>query len=152
MKPTPQQLIDGVRNRLRNAIAPEVTSAHGQAEVRRVMAVLRDLDWNEAAFILMRETGTLAQILADADAWLSSDPARARALGFSQTTLLSAMTPPQTFAEAYAQHAACLAALAGLIGTLSRASSSSARPYEAEISRLRADIALRLGELHARQR
>jgi hypothetical protein len=152
MKPTPQQLIDGVRSRLREVIAPELVSDHARAEIRRVMAVLRDVDWNDAAFITMRENVALEGILADVNAWIEADAARAQALGLTSTPGSIAADSPRSFAECDARNRACRAALAGMIRALSMARSDTKPSWQPELSRLRADIARRLAELHARPR
>lgn len=62
MRPTPEELANGIRALLRE-IAPEITSSRGLRYLRRVMATLRDVRWNEAGFDLLAENAALARML-----------------------------------------------------------------------------------------
>ncbi len=62
MRPTPDELANGIRALLRE-IAPEITSPKGVRHLRRVMATLRDARWNEAGFDLLADNAVLADAL-----------------------------------------------------------------------------------------
>src|SRR3546814_11159057 len=55
MKPSTNEIIAGVRNLLRKEIAPVADSEQAALTLRRIMVVLRETDWDEAAFHLLRE-------------------------------------------------------------------------------------------------
>ena len=76
MKPTPNQMADGIRALLRETVFPQTESNEVKLDLRRVMAVLRDTDWNEFAFSLLRENAALARLAAQATEWSAAQPSR----------------------------------------------------------------------------
>lgn len=72
MRTTPEAAIEGVRRLLREAIGPELTSEQAVFTLRRIMAVLRETDWNDAGLALIRENEMLQalglEILAEGEA------------------------------------------------------------------------------------
>lgn len=69
MKPTPNQMVDGMRALLRESVLPRIESDEATADARRIMVVLRDTDWNEFGFALLRENAALAGLAAQALEW-----------------------------------------------------------------------------------
>lgn len=63
MTPAPNDLIASVRNLLRDVVATELQTDVARARLRQVMALLRDVDWNDAALVLWRENTALADLL-----------------------------------------------------------------------------------------
>ena len=74
MTPTPNQTMEGVRNLLRTSIAPELQSEQARFHLRKIMAVLRETDWEEAAFALMRENENLLGLIDVLAAWVAAYP------------------------------------------------------------------------------
>src|SRR3546814_2538762 len=62
MKPSPNEIIAGVRNLLRKEIAPVADSEQAALTLRRIMVVLRETDWDEAAFHLLRENAVFQEL------------------------------------------------------------------------------------------
>lgn len=112
MTPSPNQLIKGVRDLLRTSIGPELQSEQARFHLRKVMAVLRGTDWDEAAFALAREVAALQGVIAEASAWVAAHPQ----YGLSAPdAALPGDAHLQGFALVQANHAACRRALAGFI-------------------------------------
>lgn len=63
MKPTPNELISGVRKLLKEEVGPELEGSTGITALKKIMSVLRDIDWNEAGFRLIAENDQLLQLL-----------------------------------------------------------------------------------------
>lgn len=76
MRPTPAEIIVGVRRILREVVEPDVKSDYARAAVRDVRAVLAQVDWDDAGVRLLRENATLHRILLDCRDWISTDAAR----------------------------------------------------------------------------
>jgi hypothetical protein len=64
MRPTPAEIIQSVRALLRERIGPAVNS-EAEADLKRVMAALRECRWNEAAFDLLRENTVLTKLIEE---------------------------------------------------------------------------------------
>jgi hypothetical protein len=80
MRPTPNQLIRGIRDLLRQSVAPEVVSDQGILSLRKIMGILREFDWDEAAFVLSRENDALRAMACEIVAWSDEDARRSVAL------------------------------------------------------------------------
>jgi len=84
MRTTPEAAIEGVRRLLREAVGPELTSEQAVFTLRRIMAVLRETDWNDAGFALFRENEMLQalglEILASRGESRPVDPEPLRAI------------------------------------------------------------------------
>jgi hypothetical protein len=94
MRPSPQELAEGIRGLLREAGA-EVTSLKGKQALRRAMVALRDQAWNEAAFDLMSENALVAGLIGETSQWLEKEgapPADASPAGEAG--------PPRSYEEA----------------------------------------------------
>jgi hypothetical protein len=74
MMPTPNEIARGIRELLRQDIAPEMKGERAVASLRKIMAILRDVDWDDAAFRLMRENAQLEAIAEDILAWIGAAP------------------------------------------------------------------------------
>jgi hypothetical protein len=72
MRPTPNELIAGVRDLLRDSIGPQLHAPAVVTDLKRVMAILRDLDWNEAGFALLAENRELFGLLGEIEDWVLS--------------------------------------------------------------------------------
>lgn len=98
MRPTPDELANGIRALLRE-IAPEITSPKGVRHLRRVMATLRDARWNEAGFDLLANNAVLADAL---DAVRAAPGAKAAIAGLRADidALLAETAAPVSFAAA----------------------------------------------------
>ncbi|GAA1651721.1 hypothetical protein [Georgenia ruanii] len=80
MRPLPSEVIAGVRQILKETIAPELTSAHARSRLEEVRAVLAQVDWDDAAFALARRNRALADALRRIEDWRSGDPRRAETI------------------------------------------------------------------------
>lgn len=80
MRPTPGEVIAGVRRILRDVVAPEVSSDYARAELRSVLAVLGQVDWDDGPLRVLQDNNDLRALLGRCTAWIRSEPARARAL------------------------------------------------------------------------
>lgn len=78
MRPTPAETIAGVRRILRDVVEPEVGSEYARSRLREVRAVLAQIDWDDAALHLRRQSDAMLELLAETRAWIDADPARAR--------------------------------------------------------------------------
>ncbi|MFN2538767.1 MAG: hypothetical protein ABR549_11580 [Mycobacteriales bacterium] len=94
-RPSPQEVVDGIRRTLDDVIAPELTSEHARQRLAEVRAVLAQLDWNDAGLQLAQRTARLRALLA-------------RAGGDAD---LVDQSPADTWAGLAAQHDAYAAAL-----------------------------------------
>lgn len=101
MRPSPDEVIAGVRAILKQDIAPAL-SPPAQAQFKRVMAVLRDGRWNEAAFDLLRENAEFSRLARDCAASLDRESDLPGGLGSLSESLRVAADhqPPTSFAEA----------------------------------------------------
>ncbi len=101
MRPSPDEVIAGVRAILKQDIASALPPA-AQPQLKRVMAVLRDGRWNEAAFDLLRENATFARLASDCAARLDREDGLPVGLSSLSATLRDAAEhrSPTSFAEA----------------------------------------------------
>lgn len=77
MRPTPAEVIDGVRRILKDVIEPELGSEYARSRLREVRAVLAQVDWNDAAATVFTEQERYAAALATAGEWAAAAPGRA---------------------------------------------------------------------------
>jgi hypothetical protein len=77
MKPLPSEVITGVRRILKETIAPELTSDHARSRLDEIRAVLAQVDWDDAGFVLAARNRSLAEVLGRIDEWRAGDPDRA---------------------------------------------------------------------------
>jgi hypothetical protein len=76
MKITNNQMIGNIRSILRDVVMPEMQSELARARLRSVLATLRDVDWDDAPFALMRENEALQALV---DGWSRDAAPRALA-------------------------------------------------------------------------
>lgn len=88
MRPAPHEIIAAMRDLLRENVAPEVTSEEGKLALRRIMAVLRDVNWDDLTLAMARENRELAAMAEVAGEWIGADPGRTK----DGSTLLSEIT------------------------------------------------------------
>lgn len=72
MKPRPSEIIAGIRTILAETIAPELTSDHARSRLSEIRAVLAQVDWDDAGFVLESRTSVLAERLAQARHWVGA--------------------------------------------------------------------------------
>lgn len=111
MRPTPAEIAGSMRALLREQMGR--TADPDLVPLKRVMAALRDMRWNDAAFDLMAETADLADLID----WClseSGEDAGARAA----LDAYRAAPVPRSFAEANAANAALRGVLVALIDRL----------------------------------
>jgi hypothetical protein len=111
MRPSPSELIAGVRRVLKEEIEPAVTSEHARARLREIRAVLAQLDWDDATVNLADANDALLSALHSVAEWRDADPARARV--FSPIALPGvagrSLAEQQLLADQLAAQAASLA-------------------------------------------
>lgn len=118
MKPTPNQIVDGIRALLRESVLPGTESEQVKADLRRIMAVLRDTDWNEFAFALLRENAALAELAQQAIEWNTAQPAREACFGLLPASLQASvlgLSRDDSFARAQQRNLDLRQALADFI-------------------------------------
>lgn len=136
MRPEPNELIAGIRAVLRETIGPELAGSPAVAALRRIMVILKETDWNEAAFLVRDENRVLADIAGAVEAWL-------RASGFPAAALPD-LAPggdaEGSFRAIAARNAALRGALADFVSGV--AADERARSPEARALRKRMAAAL----------
>ncbi|MBX3595037.1 hypothetical protein [Sphingomonas sp.] len=129
MKPTPDELIRGVRDLLRQ-IGPELVSAEAKAALKRAMYVLRETAWEDEGFALMRENVVLAAMIDRVRAWHGEGAAPTR------------IETPTSFGDARGTNMYLRCDLARLLDEL------AAQPLDASAA-LRGELARSLAALRA---
>ena len=76
-RPTPGEIIDGVRRILRDVIEPAITSEHAASKLRDVRDVLAQVPWDDLPAIEQGHRAATAQAIGLALIWQSDDVARA---------------------------------------------------------------------------
>lgn len=74
MRPTPAELISGVRRILRDVIEPDLSSEYAKARLGEIRAVLAQFDWDDAGIATLRETDALGELLSECRDWMGSEP------------------------------------------------------------------------------
>jgi hypothetical protein len=121
VRPTPAEVISGVRRILRDVVEPEVGSEFARSRLREVRAVLAQVDWDDAALQVRRDRDTLRALNAESRAWMLADPARAAAFeGLASPITPSDGPEPEPFTDLNASYAAEAALLAEVSGALAR--------------------------------
>lgn len=72
MRPSPADVITGVRRILKDVVGPEVASEYARSRLAEVRAVLAQVDWNDAALRLRQDVLVQRQLLAEIDRWRSA--------------------------------------------------------------------------------
>lgn len=99
MRPTPEEVIVAVRALLKSDIAPH-QPAPAQLQLKRVMAVLRDGRWNEAAFDLMHENTVFAGLARSSAARLEMEGNGSLEQLARELAASADIEQPRSFAEA----------------------------------------------------
>ncbi|WP_216892261.1 hypothetical protein [Nocardia alni] len=66
MRPSPSEVVAGIRAILAETIAPELTSEHARSRLAEIRAVLAQIDWDDAGFTLASRSDELARCLGAA--------------------------------------------------------------------------------------
>lgn len=143
MRPSPNQLVSAIRDVLRDSIAPELKGERAILNLRKVMSVLREVDWDDAAFQLATENDALRELASEGLRWIDAQSggragnadAADLILGF-----LSTAERPRTYAELAQANVAGRTALAALIEAASRRKSDSAAELRARLARALASL------------
>lgn len=77
MKPSPSEVIAGVRQILKETIEPELQSDHARSRLQEIRAVLAQVDWDDAAYVLTERNRVLLDALQRVERWRGSSPAGA---------------------------------------------------------------------------
>ena len=64
MRPSPQELVDGIRRVLKEVVEPELTSDHARQRLAETRAALAQVDWDDVGLLLAQRTSFLREILA----------------------------------------------------------------------------------------
>jgi hypothetical protein len=144
MRPTPNQIIRGVRDLLREDIAPELGSERAVISLRKIMSILRDLDWNEASFRMRRENAELRTLGEEVLSWIDESTPRRLTFEAALEALNAArrFRDPDSFAQLNDENLAHRRAIAAFVETASRgAAPESAREGVAMRKRIAAKFA-----------
>lgn len=76
MRPTPAEVIAGVRRILKDVVEPSVSSGYARSALDQVRAVLAQVDWNDASTTLAGEADELIALSARAVEWIGVSDAR----------------------------------------------------------------------------
>src|SRR5690349_18226808 len=87
MRPTPAEVILGVRRILKDVIEPEVGSEYARARLAEVRAVLAQVDWDDSLTTLARDNATVADLARRAGSWIRADARRQDVFGTSAGAL-----------------------------------------------------------------
>jgi hypothetical protein len=121
VRPTPAEVIAGVRRVLRDVVEPEVGSEYARSRLREVRAVLAQIDWDDATLTLRREWATRRSLLLEARTWLAAGTDRGSESGDLLSRLPDGGEPAaETFAQVAAGHAADGVLLVEVSATLAR--------------------------------
>ncbi|MDP9182144.1 MAG: hypothetical protein M3P04_05145 [Actinomycetota bacterium] len=64
-RPSPQEIVDGLRRMLKEVVEPELHSEHARQRLAEGRAVLAQVDWDDAGLHLARRTEDLRSALAE---------------------------------------------------------------------------------------
>ena len=93
MRPTPSEVVQGVRRILRDVIEPDLASEHVRKQLRQIRAVLAQVDWNNAGFALAERNRRLADALIDLRRWVEQDPQRMSAFAAARPAMQDIAAP-----------------------------------------------------------
>lgn len=121
MRPTPAEVAAGIARILGETVAPAVTDAHARAQLAQVIAVLGQVPWDDAAFVVQARTAATFGLLADCQSWVDAQPDRIGVFGAAagETSRAGAsLEAPASFAEANSRLEDARATLEQFIRTL----------------------------------
>jgi hypothetical protein len=101
MRPSPAEAADGLARILRDTVAPHIGDPHAATQLRQVIAVLGQIDWNDSAFALLAADQRLMDLLSNCTSWIDDAPAR---LGSFSPIRLEPGPAPTSFSEAAEHH------------------------------------------------
>lgn len=99
MRPTPDEVISSVRTLLKADIGASLPPS-AQPQLKRLLGVLRDGRWNDAAFALMRENAAFAELARVSATRLEQDGPSSLAQLAIDLAASAQFELPWTFAEA----------------------------------------------------
>ncbi|BAH50740.1 hypothetical protein [Rhodococcus opacus] len=111
MRPTPQEIISGISRILKDTIEPQLADEHALNRLREIRSVLAQVDWNDAAIKLGRDTDAVDALLQDWSAWSDADETRSAAFAAQRTQIAELLASSyeslrhEPFAELEARHA-----------------------------------------------
>jgi hypothetical protein len=120
MRPTPNELVAGVRRILKEVIEPELVSDHARQRLAEVRAALAQVDWDEAGLRLAAATASRREFLTAMRDWCHAD---ASAASFLEPWLPDVARAIEgdlgtTFHSLNEQHDRCGVALVQVTGAL----------------------------------
>ena len=129
MRPTPDEVITGIRRILKDVVEPAVTSDYALTALANVRAAMAQVDWNDASTTLAVESAALQGIAARAITWIDEESDRRTAFADQRRALDDvARTVPdaldgfdirndraETFSRALVDFHAALANRAGML-------------------------------------
>lgn len=123
MRPTPAELIEGVRETLR-PLGRELGSAQARRDFRRAMYILREGRWNDAVFDLLNENEKIAEALRLIRDWLNDQaaPGMFGHIAEEIELLLEDKTLPRNFTAANARNHALRAAMSRFLDEAGKSS------------------------------
>lgn len=116
MRPCPNEVIAGVRDILKREISPHLPD-YAQPHLKRIMAVLRDGRWDDAAFDVLQENAQFADLARVCAARIDRAGERPEALEGCASALRAAAEfgAPASFAQANAINRTLRGALVGCL-------------------------------------
>jgi hypothetical protein len=104
MRPTPAEVIAGVRRILKEAIEPELTSDYARSRLTEIRAVLAQVDWDDSATALARGNAEVAALAERAMEFIERSDTSRDAFADCRTGLEHAAAAPADI-EPFAAHA-----------------------------------------------
>jgi hypothetical protein len=104
MRPTPAEIITGVRRILKEVVEPDVASEYARERLAQVRAVLAQVDWNDSLTELASENVRVANFGRRALDWSDSNAARAAAFSAESAAVRAACADVPTVVEPFAEH------------------------------------------------
>lgn len=144
MRPTPNELIAGIRSLLRDSIGSHLQDPAAAADLKKVMSVLRDVDWNEAGFALLAENRELVRLLDEIKCWVSGLPSGAPVFAglLQEMPACTGRPEARTFAEAIDVNQTCRSLLGDFVDLISREAEDVAPAAERQEWRRRVAVVL----------
>jgi hypothetical protein len=144
MRPTPNELIAGIRGLLRDSVGSQLHDPAAVADLKKVMSVLRDLDWNEAGFALLAENRELVCLLDEIRGWISGLPSGPSIFVALLREMPACTEKPEarTFAEAMDVNLTCRSLLGGFVDLISKEAEGVAPVAERQEWRRRIAVVL----------
>lgn len=81
MRPTPAEVITGVRRILKDVVEPAVSSDYASNALNQVRAVLAQVDWNDSSTALAVESRALSELAQQGMDWIGAAEGRRARFG-----------------------------------------------------------------------